>query len=208
MRYRLAALMLLAVLPLMGVLAAPVPEPYAILDVGPPRKGETAEEYREMEIDRLTLLQSMPAQAWLDPEVKKLPSVARSKDPWSWLAKNLQVKEEQDGRRLRLTFQAGSRAEKAVILNALLRAYIRLTVTEKIQNHEKCIRNMEKGKPRLAKLLKEERNANNLERWQKGLDDSGRFEADRSAQAGCRSPVGEIGGAGCARPRCTFNRYN
>ena len=47
MRYRLVALMLFVVLPVMNVLAAQAPEPYAILDLGPPPKDETAKQYRE-----------------------------------------------------------------------------------------------------------------------------------------------------------------
>lgn len=48
MCYRLVVLMLLlllVMLPMINVFAAPAPEPYAILDIGPPRKGLTVEEF-------------------------------------------------------------------------------------------------------------------------------------------------------------------
>ncbi|MHB1426033.1 MAG: hypothetical protein ACYC3I_22960 [Gemmataceae bacterium] len=57
MRYRLAALMLLAVLLLMSVMnlpAAPAPDPSAVLDIGPPRKDMKADEYRKDMIHRLS----------------------------------------------------------------------------------------------------------------------------------------------------------
>ncbi len=165
MHYRVAALMLLAVLPGMNVLAAPAPAPFAILDIGPPPKGVTAEQYRKAQIDCLTYPYGMLSMAWCDPEVRMLPSVAPLKDARPWLVKNLRIAEEVGARHLRLSFQAGNRAEQAAILNALLRVNLRLE-KERIELYEKNLRNMEAGTPRLAKLLKEERDGNNLQRYQ------------------------------------------
>lgn len=149
MRYRLAALMLLAVLPLMNVLAAPAPEPYAILDIGPPPKGETAEQYRKRQIEAPTSPHGL-SMWWSDAGVRKLPSVAAMKDARPWMAKNLRITEEEGGRRLRFTFQAGTREERVALLNALLR--IKLSRDEEnikhgeetLRKHEKTIADAEK----------------------------------------------------------------
>lgn len=148
MRYRLAALMLLAVLPLMNVLAAPAPEPYAILDIGPPPKGETAEQYRDRLIGAQTFHGTL-ATWWSDPEVRKLPSIARFKDARPWMAKNLRVTPEEGMRRLRFTFRAGTRAEQVTILNALLRQNLAVAEDaikrgdDEIRLYEKMIRENE-----------------------------------------------------------------
>jgi hypothetical protein len=155
MRYRLAALMLLAVLPLMRLInltAAPAPDPSAILDIGPPPKGETADQYRkrmiEAQIGRITLCDWMS-----DSEVKKLSAVAGMKDPRPWLAKNLRVTEEDGQRRLRFTFRAGTRTEQVVILNALLR--INLHAEDgAIKWGEECLRWYDKHISDLEKCIK------------------------------------------------------
>jgi hypothetical protein len=121
MRYRLAALMLVAVLPVMGVLAAPAPDPWALLDIGPPPKGKTAEQHLKDQIEFKTDLDTLNTVCSY-PEVKKLTSVASMKDARPWLAKNLRVAPEEEGRRLRFTFRAGTRNEQVTIINAFLRA--------------------------------------------------------------------------------------
>ncbi len=149
MRYRLAALMLLAVLPLMNVLAAPAPKPYAIEDIGPPPKGKTADQYCKRQIEGL-ISHAILSMVWNDPEVRKLPSIASMKDPRPWLAKNLRGAEEDGGRCIRLTFRAGTRDEQVVILNALLRVNLRGREEsirfreEGLRSHENCILELEK----------------------------------------------------------------
>ena len=174
MRSRLAVLMLLAVLPLMSVLAAPVPEPYAILDIGPAPKGWSAEKHREMEIGHLTNPDGVLLHASLDPEVKKLKSVTSQKFPSEWMSKNFRVVPDE-GSRLRLTFQAGDRTEQAAILNTLLRTYLR-PYGEKRQRLEKNLRYMEAGVPELIKVIEsgenprqEECNRKELERLQANI---------------------------------------
>lgn len=126
MRYRLAVLMLLmllAVLPMMDVLAAPAPDPYAILDIGPPPKGKTAVQYLKDHIALQTHLDTLNTVCSY-PEVKKLPTISALKDGRPWLAKNLRVTPEKGGRLLRFTFRAGKRNEQVTIVNAFLRASI------------------------------------------------------------------------------------
>ncbi|HEY7155971.1 MAG TPA: hypothetical protein VH575_18550 [Gemmataceae bacterium] len=128
MRYRLAALMLFAVLsvmlftvlPMMNVLAAPILNPWAILDIGPPPKGKTPEQHLKDQIEFKTSLDTLN-DVCSDPEVKKLSSVASMKDARPWLATNLRVTPEDGGRRLRFKFRAGTRDEQVTILNAFLR---------------------------------------------------------------------------------------
>lgn len=180
MRYRLAALTLFVVLPVMNVLAAPAPDPYAILDIGPPPKGQTAEEYCKWHIDSLPNLCGYHARH--DPEMKKLPSVTQEKAPWLWLEKNLRVTPESGGRRLRLTFRAGTRTEQVVILNAFLRVYFRMVVAKRIQSREEGIRIMEAGNPRLAKDIKETRNPNSLQRYLQHWENGKVAEADFRAE--------------------------
>jgi hypothetical protein len=163
MRYRLAVLLLFAVLPVMSVLAAPAPDPSAILDIGPPPKVQTAEEYCQFLISRLPNLCGYYARA--DPAMKELPSLVRQKYPWLWLEKHLRVTPENGGRRLRLTFRAGSRDEQRVILNALGRTYLRMFVAYNIKRLELGDRLSEAGKPGLAKLIKETRNPDSLEKY-------------------------------------------
>jgi len=148
MRYRVAIamlLMLLIVLPVMYLPAAPAPErAYAILDIGPPPEGMTAAEYCKDTINRLSHIDS--GVLWvtgIQPEVGKLPSVARSKDVHPWLEKNIRVMRQNGERRLRLTFQAGGHAEQVVILTTLLRVYRhtpRLWVAGHIEIQEESLR--------------------------------------------------------------------
>jgi hypothetical protein len=143
MRYRLIVLMLpmlLAMLQVMNALAAPAPDPYAILDIGPPPKGESADVYRKKRIDSLTYAHGLVLMVWSDPEVRKLPSVAALKDARYWLSKNLRVTWEGQGNRLRLTFRAGNRAEQVVILNTMLRIYLRQVKDEGIKFDEYFLR--------------------------------------------------------------------
>lgn len=167
MRYHLALSMLLAMLlvvvmlPVMNVLAAPVPDPSAILDIGPPPKGKTAKEHRESEIHCLT--HGIVTCAYSDPVVRKLPSVAPSlRTSFNWLANNIRARPENGGRRIRLTFRAGTRAEQVAILNTTLRDYIRFVKTERIQIAEEWLIRMKEAEPRLLKLIKEEQNPINL----------------------------------------------
>jgi hypothetical protein len=178
MRYRLPALMLLAVLPLMNVLGAPAPQPYAILDIASPPKGKTAEEHCKDLVDRLT---NAGGYLWFvgnDPKVGKLSSVAHLKDLGPWLEKNIRITEEDGGRRLRLTFRAGTRAEQVVIINTLLRYYLRQGVDWRIPGIELALRPIVEGAPRIAKLIKEEQDPVRLARWQKGAEDAIVREAD------------------------------
>lgn len=170
MRYRLAVLMLLAALPVMNVLAAPAPDPSAILDIGPPPKGETAEQHRKEQIDGLTC-HVMLSMAWSDPEVKKLPSITPMKDARPWLAKNLRITEAEGGRRLRFTFRAGTRAEQVNILNALLRIYLRQARDERIKFHEEILRRDEKCILELEKRIKSSRDPQEVASYQKGIND-------------------------------------
>ncbi len=178
MRYCFPALLLLAVLPLLNVGAAPAPEPWAILDIGPPRKGMTAEKYRQQQIDSLTGPDGILVRVWFEPGVKKLPSVAPLKDVQvcPWLTKNLRITEEEGGRHLRFTFRAGNRDEQVVILNALLRVYLR-SEAEQVEFHERFLPAMASG-PQLAKLLKEEKNPDNLKRLQKQAEETKARAAD------------------------------
>ncbi len=126
MRYRLAVLMLLlllAMLLVMDVLAAPAPDPYGMLDIGPPPKGKTAQEYLKDQIEFKTH-QLILSAVCSDPGVRKLPSVASMKDARPWLAKNLRLTPEEGGRRLRFDFRAGKRNEQVAVINAFLRASI------------------------------------------------------------------------------------
>lgn len=185
MRYRIVVLMLLFVLPVRYPFAAPAPErPYAILDIGPPPKGKTAEEHRKEQIHYLTGSGGLLWKAWGDREVKKLrlfDSVRKSvkgKDIFPWLEKTMQVTPEKGGRRLRLTFRAGTQAEQAVVINTLLRIYFRIYVTEDIQNCESVIRSSEEARPRLAKDIKEAPDVATRKRYQMEWDGSKARDAD------------------------------
>lgn len=169
MRYSFAILMVFALMPVIHVLAAPAPDPYAILDIGPPPKGETAEQYRKRMIGaqtgRITLCDWMS-----DPEVKKQPSVAAMKDPRPWLAKNLRISEEDGGRRLRFTFRAGKRSEQVIILNALLR--INLHAHDgTIKWGEECFRIHKKGILELEERIKYARNPQEAATYQEGIEE-------------------------------------
>lgn len=168
MRYRLAALSLFVVLPVMNVLAAPAPDPSAILDIGPPPKGETAEQYRKRLIEGQTFHGTL-CTWWTDPEVRKLSSVARFKDARPWLAKNLRVTEEECGRRLRFTFRAGSRAEQVAIINALLR-YNLAEAEEAIKRDEYWIRKYQKDILELEQRIKSSRRPKEVASLQDGID--------------------------------------
>lgn len=201
MRFRLAILLLplLAVLPLMDSLkvpAAPAPEVYAILDIGPPPKGKTMQEHCKEQTAYLSHAEGVLLRVWHDPEIKKLPSVSyltgksavtwigqcpfiaappiywESKNPMtSWMSKNLRVRAEEGGRRLRLIFQAGNRAEQVIILNTLLRIYMRLE-RKALSQIENGPRKIEEGMPKLEELIKNERNPVLLAEMKKQLESS------------------------------------
>ena len=156
MRYRLSVLMLLmllTVLAVKNVLAAPAPAPSAVLQIELPPKDWSMEKHLEYIIDQnLTCPHSMPFAVWLDPEIRKLPSVAARKDvkeARSWLAKNIRATKEDEGRRLRLEFRVGNRREQVAILNTLLRVYIQVRTKEQksLEKHlhwqENCILELE-----------------------------------------------------------------
>lgn len=169
MRYRLAALMLLAVLPLMNVLAAPAPEPYAILDIGPPPKGWSMEKHCKTAIHGQTCHGTLSVVSCY-ADVGKLPSVAPFKDARPWLAENLRITEEEGGRRLRLTFRAGTRDEQVTILNALLRANLQARAEyvkfreEGLRSHENCVLELEKR-------IESGQQPNMVDTYQKGIDE-------------------------------------
>lgn len=102
------------------LLAAPVPAPSGILDVGPPPKGWTAEQYINEQIKFKSSPQILN-KVCSDPEVKKLPLVATVKDARPWMEQNVCVTPEEGRRRLRITFRAGKRPEQVAIINAFLR---------------------------------------------------------------------------------------
>lgn len=170
MRYRLVTSMLFAMLPVMHLLAAPAPGPVAILEIEPPPKGWSLEKHCKTHIGYMNFPHGMMNQVACYPEVRKLPSVARFKDARPWLAGNLRIAEEDGGRRLRLTFRAGSREEQVTILNALLRVNLR--------TNERTIKVLEDGLPReeagildLEKRIKSEKDPKWVDRYQKELDD-------------------------------------
>ncbi len=191
MRTRFAVLMLFAVLPVMNVLAAPAPDPYAILDIGPPPKGMDAEQYRKMQIDCLTFAHGRLFFVWRDPEVSKLPSVAALKDARPWLSKNLRVTQENGGRRLRLTFQAGERREQVAILNALLRISRDLQ-REKLHRVEAQLQKLQEAVPRLEKLVATEQNATMLTRYRKDLQEAPSILADLREEVARRKQIAVI----------------
>jgi hypothetical protein len=125
MRNRFAALVLLVIPPVMNTLAAPVPEPYAILDCGPLPKTKRLQAVRNREIDGITSPHGLMVNGVCrDPVIRELPAVAALKDPRDWLAKNLYVTQENEGNHLRIMFRAGSRGEQVAILNSMLRTYL------------------------------------------------------------------------------------
>lgn len=170
MRYLLAALLLLAVLPVISVLAAPAPEPSAILDIGPPPKGETGEEHCTSEIDVLKCAGLFYRALNVDAEMRKLPLVARIKDPRPWLASNLLIKKEDGGRRLRLMLHSGNRADQVIILNALVRADLQVK-EERIKFLEKHILSAEDCIVRAERHIKTELNRNIADSFRKGIND-------------------------------------
>jgi hypothetical protein len=126
MHYRLAVFLPFAMLPVMSVLAAPVPEPYAILDIGPPPEGETVEEYLQSKIRSLLHpVHGVALHVREDDAVCKLNSFAPQEDGRIWLTENLRVKAIPHTSYLRLEFRGGNREEQVVILNSFLRHYLR-----------------------------------------------------------------------------------
>jgi hypothetical protein len=183
MRHRLALLMLFAVLPVLNVLAAPAPEPYAILEIEPPPKegaleftGKTPEEYRKERIDGILMAPYgyYVIEIFRDPEVQKLPSIAARKDPLNllarnWLGDNLRITWEGEGNRLKIRFRAGNRVEQVTILNAVLRSYVR-SAKEHQERLEECLREDEKRVLDLEKCMKSTRDPRDIAEYQKGID--------------------------------------
>jgi|SRR5579884_3690466 len=152
MRYCVAVLMLLlllAILSVMNVLAAPAPDPSGILDIGPPPRGKTTEQYLRFEIESNTNANILDT-IYLYPDVRKLPSVAALKDARHarpWLAKNLRVTPDKGDRLLRFTFRAGKRNEQVTLINAFLRANLHWHDIggETLKCHEEGLRTCEKS---------------------------------------------------------------
>lgn len=167
MRYRLVVLMLFAVLSVMSVLAAPAPEPYAILDIGPPPKGESAEGYCKRMIEGHT---NIAILAFACAPVMQLPSAAQFKDPRPWLAKNIRVTKDNGDRCLRLTFRAGTRSERATIINIFLRADLSFQ-EDVLKSHEYSLRLIENMIPDLEKRIKSARDPQEVASYQKGIDE-------------------------------------
>ncbi len=154
MRYCVPALLLLAVLPLMNNLpAAPVPSASALLDIGPPPKGMTAADHCKDVIERMIHPRGYIFFAGGgDPEMSKLASLARLKDEFRpWMVKNIRVTKDGE-HRLRVTFRAGTRAEQVVIINALLREYLK-GVERQIKAVEFALREEEKTIARNEMLI-------------------------------------------------------
>lgn len=174
MRYHLTVLLLLLLVipPVMTVLAAPVPAPSAILDIGPPPKGKTAEEHAKEEIGRMDFGHGMLNDVWCTPEIRKMPSVARFKDARPWLAENIRIKPEKEGRHLRLTFRAGTRDEQVAILNELMRVNLRAEKT-RIKFFEDCIRTHEKRALDLEDCIESgrERDPRYVAKYRKTIDE-------------------------------------
>lgn len=74
MRYPFAALCLFVVLP--NLIAAPVPDPSVVLDIGPPRKGERVEIHRQTETGCLTYARGMLIDAWHEAKLYELRRAA------------------------------------------------------------------------------------------------------------------------------------
>ncbi|MGH7173711.1 MAG: hypothetical protein ACRELG_25800 [Gemmataceae bacterium] len=170
MRYRLAVLTVFAVLPLMNALAAPAPEPYAILDIGPPPKGMTTEAYSQSVSKALSDPDGVPRDLRAVAEVRKLPAVAALKDARPWLAKNIHITTEAGGRLLRVTFRAGSHAAQVTIVNAMLRLYVRHK-KEALQRQERILRKKEALLLDLKKRLSAEKNPNMISSYKKAISE-------------------------------------
>lgn len=171
MCYRVAVLLLFVVPPMMSVLAAPAPDPYAILDIGPPPKGRKADEHRREEIARLSHPKSTVLMIVSGlPEVRKLPSVAAAKDDCKWLSENLRIAQEREGNRLRFTFRAGTRAEQVVILKALLEVYVH-GYERRIQFHEKGLRSHEESIVDLEKRIESRQEPGRVDSYKKEINE-------------------------------------
>lgn len=200
MRNRFAFLTLFAVLPGMNGWAAPAPPTSAILDIGPPHKGETPGKYRQVQIEHLTIPYLMLFHVWRDPEVSKLASVARFEDPRPWMSNNLEVTPVPGkDRLLRLRFRAGSTDEQVAILNSLLRVYLRLKKDKEFQ--EKGIRLREKHLLDLKKTPAIEQGRVYFKELKSLEDGIAEVRAEIAQGADRRDPLGEISGARFNWPR-------
>lgn len=171
MRWRIVPLLLLSVLPTMDLLAAPAPEPYAIVDIGPPPKGRSATGYYKAEIGHLGGPGGALDIAAGDAKVEKLQSVAAlKKGEREWLRKNLRITKEDEGNRLKLTFQGGTRAEQVVILNTLLDVYIQYK-KQKVQYYERGLRSDADCVLELEKRIKSGQHPGMVKTYRKGIED-------------------------------------
>lgn len=174
MRYSLLVLLMLMpliMLPMLHLPAAPAPEPaHAILDIGPPPNEKTAEEHCKDLIHRLTKPRGFIWYAGIQPEVGKLPSVARLNDVQPWLEKNIRITPERGGRRLRITFRAGTRAEQVTIINTLVRAYFREGVMSRIRFLEEVLRREEDRVVELEERIKSGQQPHMVDRYQNGIN--------------------------------------
>lgn len=182
MRYRIAALLLFSALPAMTAFAAPAPEPYAILDIGPPDENETPEQHAKKAIEALGDRWFILSGAWRELKPIKLPCIEARKDPRPWMEKNIRLTTaDAEGRRLRLTFRAGNRAEQVAILNAVVRSYLQV-----MQKHreflELCLRSEEGYVPSLLKRIEHERDARKIQEYRKSIEElrSSRIPAARA----------------------------
>jgi hypothetical protein len=170
MRYRLTVLMPFIVLPVMNVLAAPAPDPSAILDIGPPPKGMTAEEYCKDQIQSLRHRDGVLWDTRYALAVRKLPSVARLKDPHPWLAANLRVTSENGDRHVRLRFLAGTRSEQVTVLNELVRVRLRSQETA-IKFQEECLRSHEACIIELERRIASGQHRKSVDSYREGIDE-------------------------------------
>lgn len=85
--------------------------------------------------------------------MRKLPLITRLESFQSWSARNLRITDGDEGRRLRVTLRSGSRAEQAIIINALLRADLQ-GKEDRIKDLEGCIRSHEESITELEKRIK------------------------------------------------------
>lgn len=132
-----AMLILCLLFGLPAVKASRAPEPFILLDIGAPRDGVSAEKYREEEVDCLTHPHGSITEAWnIAPKIHKLKCLPE-KLPLHWIAKRVVVKQYGNDNCLRITFRGGARDEKVIILNALLRGYIRIAKTQPLELKER-----------------------------------------------------------------------
>jgi hypothetical protein len=80
------------------------------------------------------------------------------------------ITEEEGGRRLRSTLHGGSRGEEVVILNALIRVYVREMVTESIKRQEEGFRRVDAGILDLQKRIESGQQPDMVDTYSRGID--------------------------------------